>query len=200
MYGTVSRLLYTNKADFTAKASFTTEASILVGVSPEANNRPIFPAGIFSIEQGGWGKAFRIEAAGTFGVLAATTPTYTFQLRLGTSTTWSASDTSILQSAAITTIVGVSNQQWRLVGNIICRTPGSGTGNCTLTCDGEVWCPTGFASPEHYCMAPSSGALATWTATLDGALSQYLGLSITCSSSDAANTITCKRLQVFELN
>lgn len=201
MYGTVSRLLYTNKADFTAKASFTTEASVLVGVSPEANNRPVFPAGIFSIEQGGWGKAFRIEAAGVLGWLNASTPTYLFQLRLGTSTTWSASDTSILQTAAMSVFssTGQSNVQWRLVGNIICRTPGLGTGNCTLTCDGEFW-SAGVADPYTYPMAPSNGAFGTWTATIDGGLTQYLGLSVTCSASDASNTLTVKRLQVFELN
>lgn len=197
MNGSVMRLADFNKADFTALASFTSEASLLTGVSPEANNRPPIPAMSFSPGNGGWGRRYIIEAMGTFGVTG--TPTYLFQVRLGTSTTWSASDTSVLQSAAITCGSGVSNQQWRLKGKIYCRTPGMGTGNCTIVCEGYVE-STGFASPYRYYMAPSNGALQTLTATIDGALTQYVGLSVTCSASSASNTITCKGLEWYEVN
>jgi len=140
----------------------------------------------------------RIEA---WGIVACTgTPTYTFSVRLGTSSTWSASDTSVASSTAITMQSGVSNQHWYLQALLLCTSPGIGTGGLTLQAQGFVHSPGGFAAPYMYALAPSIGSPATWTTTIDGSLPQYIGLSVACSASSASNTITCKRLIISGLN
>ena len=186
-----TELFFQNFADQTTLASFTSEASLLAGTNRQA---PL-PRGVF----GKQGKAFRITAA---GVLSCTgTPTYLFTNRIGS--TIGASDltgTAVGVSAAITCQSGISNQGWSLILDIVCRTPGQGANNTTLSCFGWVKSPGGFASPFEYMLTPGGGASATWTATVNNAVDLYPNLSVTCSVSSASNTITCKEYKVEALN
>ncbi len=187
MYASWTELLYRNTADFTALDTFTAEASLLAGT----NLLPVIPAFFFNQPAG---RALKIMAR---GVLSSTgTPTYTFQARLGT-TAGSAylSGTSVGVSAALTTASGASAKQWRLEIDLICTIPGNGTTTCTIAGAGQI-SSSGLASPFIYPMPDS----ATWTYTLDGGLNQFLNLSVTCSASDAANTIRCKQLLCLALN
>lgn len=190
MRGGYSELLYSNKADFSAKASFTTEASLLEG----QNLQPILLAPYFAALRD-YGRALRVTAR---GVLSTTgTPTYQFTVRASTTqgaTTLSGSVLGISQ--AITTASGVSNAQWNLDLDVVCGVPGQGTTNATLICAGLVSSPVGFASPFAYSLQPSTPESATWTRTLDGSLTQYLNLSVTCSANSASNSVTCKLLEV----
>lgn len=192
--GTVSELLFANRADFTPLASFTSEASLLAGT----NQQPVIPA-LFFNDNKGFGRSISFMARGVLG--STSTPTYTFQARLGT-TAGSAylGGTSVGVSAAITTASGVTNKWWELRLDLTCYTPGIGTNNTTLSGAGYVRSPGGFASPFGYAIEPTTPDTATWTATIDSALTQYFNLSVTCSASSASNTITCKQLWVHGWN
>ena len=189
-------LLYTNVADFTALSSFTSEASLLAG----PNQQPVFIGNTVWANSQDVGKVIRIEAEGIVG--STGTPTYTFQLRLDdTQGSSDLSGASIGVSAAITTQSGVSTQWWNLVLDLTCTVAGQGANNVTLKCSGSVRSPGGFAAPYEYSLAPTTPPTGTWTAaTINGALSQYLNLSVTCSANSASNAITCKKLQVSVLN
>lgn len=192
--GTATELLYTNAGDFTALASFTSEASLLAGVNEQAIFQPNF-----FLNPSAPRRAFRILARGILGTTG--TPTFTFTGRLGTTSGSSfLSGTKIFESAAITTGSGVSTKLWQIQCDLQLRTPGIGTSNCTISGSGIVFSPGGFASPFAYALTPSSGESATWTATIDGALTQYLNLSVTCSASSASNTVTLKQLEVMGMN
>lgn len=186
--------LFSNPAEYTALASFTTEASLLAGVKIQ----PTLKAHKFDGNDG-YGKLFRLEASGILG--STGTPTYTFQVRLGA--TVGPSDltgASVGVSAAITTASGVSNKAWSLRLDVIVQTPGQGTGNATLSCFGWVKSSGGFASPYEYPLEVTTPDTATWTQTRDAAVDNFFNLSVTCSASDAANTIKCKQLTLWGTN
>lgn len=188
--GAYTEAFFTNRADFTTLASFTAEASLLAG----SNQQPIIPPSYF-LGAGAAGRGVSVLAR---GVLSTTsTPTFTFQVRLGaTAGPTFLSGTSVGVSAAITSASGVSNKWWELRLDLICTVQGIGTGNATLSGAGHVSSPGGFASPFVYALTPTTPDTATWTATFDAALTQYLNLSVACSASSASNNITCKQLVV----
>lgn len=190
---TYAESFFSNLSDFNAHHTSATEGSLLGGV----NVQPVIPA-LFLAKPNSF-KAFRIEASGILGTTS--TPTITFQLRLGeTSGSAFLSGTSIGVTAAITTQSGVSNQFWKLELDLTCRTPGIGATNCTLSGAGYVMSPGGFASPFIYPIEPTTPPTATWTSTINGAVTQYLNISATWSASSASNTITMKNLRTFCLD
>ena len=195
MRATWADLLYTNVADFTALSAFTAEASLIAG----PNQQPTFMAGTWA-DYAAVGKVVRIRASGILG--STGTPTYLFQVRLGT--TQGASDltgASIGVSDAITTGNGVANERWELNLNLTCTVAGQGANTVTLKCDGSIKSPVGFAAPYEYNLFPTDPPTATWTAaTINGASTQYLNLSVTCSANSASNAITCKKLEVLVMN
>lgn len=192
--GKICEVLYVSTADCTALASFTSEASLLAG----PKKQPTF-AGQFWGLAGSNGTAIRIRCWGVLGTTG--TPTYTWTVRSNTTQGDSnLAGTKLLESAAITTSSGVSTKIWVIEAIVSCNTYGQGTGNCTLNCAGTIRSPGGFASPFEYVMNPSSAESATHTTTIDGALTQYLNVSVTCSASSASNTVTCKGLVVENLS
>lgn len=193
--GTWTEALYTNTADYTALASFTTEASLLAGT----NRQPVFPALFF--DQGGRAQG---RAVGLFGqgvLSSSSTPTYTFTFRFGTTSGSSyLSGTAVGVSAAITTASSITNKWWSFRLDLICTTVGIGTGNTTLSGAGFVASPGGFASPFVYAVEPTTPDTATWTSTIDNSATQYFNASVTCSASNASNTIQLKQLICAGLN
>jgi hypothetical protein len=188
MHGNYGAVIFSNPADFTALGSFTAEASLLAG----QNTQPILPAGIL-LGPGARGSILRCHASGVLG--STGTPTYTFSWRIG-STAAAVSGTAVAVSAAITTASGVSNKLWVATLDLIVNTEGIGSGNLTLSGCGFIQSPGGFASPFAYAMAPGAGESATWTSTIDGAVQNYIQLSVACSASSSSNAITCKKLIV----
>lgn len=181
-------------ADFTAVANTTAESDMLTGGGAF---RPTFPA--LTFDKNEKGKRYRFEANGVFGNTG--TPTQIFTLSLGTSTTWASADTNIGVTAAITGQSGVSNKWWHLWAEIVCRQPGFGSNNLTLMCYGQVTSMSGFASPFTYPIEPTTPDTATWTiASLDSAVTYYLGLSMTWSAASASNTITVKDAALYRKN
>lgn len=195
--GTWTETLFAERADFAALASSASEGTLLSG-----NLQPYLPAGFFLQGGGGAagnGRAIGLHAAGVFSNTG--TPTLTFQVRASsTSGTTTLSGVSLGVSAAITTGSGVSNKMWELWLELVLRTPGIGTNNATLSGAGWVMSPGGFAAPYIYALQPTTPDTATWTATLDASLTQWLNLSATWSASSASNTITCKLLRLYGRN
>lgn len=184
--GTVVETLWTNAADGTAHANSTSEVSLLTGL----NDQPVLPA-LFFHNKVGRQRLVSLLARGVFSTTG--TPTLIFQVRLGETAGASfVSGTSVGVSAAITTGSGVSNKWWELRLDLMCRTPGIGANNTTLAGSGYVKSPTGFASPFLYPLEPTTPDTATWTATINNAVTQYLNVSATWSAASASNTITMK--------
>jgi hypothetical protein len=190
--GTWTECIFTNRADYTALASFTSEASLLGGLNLQPTLYPSFFEGTRS-----FGRGLSIVARGVLSVTA--TPTYTFTVRIGTALA-SIGGTVVGISNAITAINGVTNKWWELRLDLVCNTPGQGSGNTTVSGSGYVVSPGGFGSPFVYPLEPSAPDTATWTATLDNSAANYVNLSATCSASSASNTIQCKQLIVLGLN
>jgi hypothetical protein len=184
--GVFSELGFFETADFTALGTFTSEASLLGG----QNRQGVVPRNYFDRV----GAAVLIEAEGI--VSSTGTPTFLFTNRLGT-VLGSADLTgaAVGVSAAIVTGSGISNAYWYLRLLLSCRTPGQGAGNTTLNCAGFVQ-SGGFAAPYTYALHPTTPPTATWTQTVNNAVELYPNLSATCSASDAANAIRCKRYNV----
>jgi hypothetical protein len=193
--GTWTECIFANRADFTAYApNNTSEGSLLAGV----NEQPVIPALFFDGTKA-FGRTISILARGVLGTSG--TPTITFQARLGTTSgSSSLSGTSVGVSAAITTASGVTNKYWELRLDLTCDTPGIGSGNTTLSGAGYVMSPGGFASPFIYPLEPTTPDTATWTATIDNSVTQYLNLSCTFGTANASNTITLKQLLMMGLN
>lgn len=179
---------FVNEADHTAHSNSASETSLLAGT----NKQPIIPAN-WLLQQSG---AFRGVSITARGVLSTTsTPTIVFQVRFGeTAGATFLSGTSVAVSAAITTASGITNALWELRLDLICTVRGIGTNNATLSGAGLVSSPTGFASPFVYQLTPTTPPTATWTSTINAAVTQYLNLSATWSAASASNTITCKQL------
>lgn len=180
--------------DFTAVASSNVEATLLAG----ANLQPTIPANLLGTPSNVT-RRFRLCAKGVFSTTG--TPTMTFTVRMS-STQGSATLTGAILgiSAAITTGSGVSNKQWWLNVDFVCKTAGQGSGNATVTTSGEVFSPGGFASPFFYPLQASAPDTATWTQTYDGAVNQYLNVDLTWSASSPSNTCTLKQLFFDSLN
>jgi hypothetical protein len=189
--GTNEELIYTSTATGTAKASFTSEVAIndTTAMGPQ----PVLPA-YFWLPQGGSAKALRVTA---HGILSSTaTPTYTFTLRLATSTAGTTGPI-VLGSAALTTGSGVSNQIWRFDGIVTMRTLGAAGGNSTVQGIGTLISPgTANKIDPLYGGAASPGTVAT----VDISVISYITFNVACSASSASNTITLQHLQVEGLN
>lgn len=191
---TWAETIFANRADYSAFNTSSSEGSLLAGV----NEQPVLPALYFDGNKG-FGRTVVLEAEGVLGTTS--TPTIIFQWRLGTTSgSTFLSGASVGVSAAITTASGVSNKWWKSRLTLTCNTPGIGAGNTTLNCEGEVYSPGGFASPFIYPLEPTTPDTATWTATIDNSVTQYVNLSVTWSASSASNTITCKRLLMYGMN
>lgn len=190
--GTVRETLFHRVNDYTALATFTSEADLLQG---QNRLRPVIPRRYFTDVRD---RLVTIRAAGVVGCTG--TPTYLFTIRIGTGTSWAATDSQVGVTVAITMQSGVSNQLWELIFNLSVTIQGFGT-NMTLAGYGWVESPGGFASPFKYEVEATTPDTATWTtASIDGALEQYVGLSVTCGTSSASNTIQCKSLTMYGEN
>lgn len=191
--GTNCELVYASTAAGTAKASFTSEVLIndTAGMGVQAHLPPDFwlPQNFGSV-----GKGIKIVARGILGSTA--TPTYTFTVRSGTAASTSAA--ILLGSAAITTGSGVTAQMWELEGDVILTAMGATGANSTVRGIGQFRCG-GVASPFMYPLYGSAASPGT-VATLDTSITNYINFNVTCSASNAANSVTLQQLLVYGLN
>src|SRR5262245_35225798 len=98
--GTSTEVLYSYVATGTKLNTFTTEDNL-----QKTLPHVIIPAGFFYAAQGGTGKSLRVKGLMRLG--STGTPTFTFTVRLLTSTTWSAAGVA-WSTAAITVGSGVT--------------------------------------------------------------------------------------------
>lgn len=184
--GTGTELLYSSIATGTQLNTFTTEDNLQKTLPPV-----IIPANFFSAPQGGTGKSLRIKACGRLGTTGA--PTFTWSIRLLTSTTWSAGGIGF-STAALTAGTGVTLAPWYLDAEIIMRSLGIAAAS-TIAIMGEVRSPLGLASPFAGTIPASNTAFTA--ATYDNSLANYLFLSAACGTSNASNLIQLEMLKVW---
>lgn len=187
--GTSTEVLYSSVATGTQLNTFTTEDSLMKTL-PYC----IIPAGFF-YNTAATGKSLHVKALGRLGTTG--TPTFTFNVRLLTSSTWSAAGIGFA-SAAITAGSGVTLAPWYLDIDIIFRTLATGAGS-TIAVMGEVRGGTSLAAGGGVYSIPGANVAFT-AATYDHSVTNYLFLSAACGTSNAANLIQLEMMKVYGEN
>lgn len=187
--GTSGEVLYSSIATGTQLNTFTTEDNLMKTL-PYC----IIPAGFLYNTQGATGKCLRVKAIGRLGTTGA--PTFTWSIRLLTSSTWSAGGIGF-STAALTAGTTQTLAPWFLDVEIIFRTLGSGAGT-TVAVIGEVRSPLGLASPFAGTIPTNNTAFTA--ATFDNSITNYLFLSAACGTSNAANLIQLEGMKVYGEN
>lgn len=182
---TNKEVLYNNVGVATQLNTFTTEDNLQKTYPPV-----IIPAGFF-LNPSATGKNIQIKAWGQIGTTGA--PTFTFSLRLLTSTTWSAGGLAIGSSAAITAGTTQTLAPFTLEAEISLKTLSIG-GASTIQTMGEIRGPLALASP-FAATIPTNNTAITLT-TLDNSTTYFLFLSVACGTSNAANLIQLTQLKV----
>ena len=188
--GTSAEVLYSSIATGTQLNTFTTEDNLMKTL-PYC----IIPAGFFYNTQGATGKTINVKAWGRLGTTG--TPTFTFSVRLLTSSTWSAAGIP-MSSAAITCGSGVTLAPWILDLDITMRTLATGAAS-TIAMTGEVRGGTSFAAGGGVYSIPTANTAFT-AATYDHSVTNYLFLSAACGTSNASNLIQLEFMRVLGLN
>lgn len=189
--GTSAEVLFSSVATATQLNTFTTEDNL-----QKTLPHVIIPAGFFYAAQGGTGKSLRVKALMRLG--STGTPTFTFIIRLLTSTTWSAAGVA-WSSAAITVGSTVTLAPVMLDFELICRSVGAGgAANTVLAGIGEVRSGTGFAAGGGVFSIPNANT--AFTNSIDSSVTQYLYLSAACGTSNALNLIQLEMLKVYGEN
>jgi len=186
---TVTEVIYSSTATATQLNTFTTEDNLMKTLPP-----CIIPAGFFNPPQTGTGKTLKVKAWGRLGTTGA--PTFTWSIRLLTSTTWSAAGIGF-SSAALTAGTGVTLAVWELEIDIVMRSLGIAAAS-TIAFLGKVWSPLGLASPFGGTIPTSNTAFTA--STYDNALTYYMFLSAACGTSNASNLIQCEHVKVYGEN
>ena len=187
--GTSAEVLYNSIATGTQLNTFTAESNLQGALPPV-----IIPAG-FMYNLGAAGKALHIKARGRLGTTGA--PTFTWSIRILTSTTWSAGGILLGATAALTAGTTQTLAPWTLEADITMRTLSIGAAS-TLACIGEVRGPLALASPFAGTI-PTNNTAFTST-TFDNSLTYYLFLSAACGTSSASNLIQLEMLKVYGEN
>lgn len=170
-------------------ATFTTEDNLQKTYPPV-----ILRAGTF-LNASATGKTLKIKAAGQLGTTSA--PTFTWSIRLLTSTTWSAGGILLGSTSALTAGSSQTLAPWFLEAEIGLRTLSIG-GASTVVTMGEVRSPLGLASPFAGTI-PANNTSVTAT-TVDNSVQYYLFISAACGTSNASNLINLQQLKVWADN
>lgn len=187
--GTQYEVLYSANAGGTQLNTFTTEDNLMKAL-PEC----LIPAGFF-FNISSTGKSLRIRASGKLGTTSA--PTFTWSIRILTTTTWSAGGILLGATAALTAGTTQTLAPWFMDVGITMRTLGI-TAASTLITEGEVRSPLGLASPFAGTI-PANNVGSTVT-NFDRVSTYYLFLSAACGTSNAANLIQLDTLELHGCN
>jgi hypothetical protein len=187
--GTSCEVLYNSIATGTQLNTFTTEDNLQKTLPPV-----IIPAGFF-YNLAAAGKALKIAARGRLGTTGA--PTFTWSVRLLTSTTWSAGGILLGSTAALTAGTTQTLAPWTLEMDISLRTLAI-AGASTVASIGEVRGPLALASPFAGTIPTNNTAFTV--ATVDNSVTYYLFLSAACGTSNAANLIQAEMIKVYGEN
>lgn len=188
--GTGCEVLYDSIAAGTQLATFTTEDNLM-------KTLPVcqIPAQFFGPgPKDATGKSIKVKAWGRLGTTGS--PTFTWTVRLLTSSTWSAAGIAF-SSAALTAGTGVTLAVWELELDIVLRTL-STPGASTLAVIGKVWGPLSLASPFGGTIPTSNTAFTT--TSFDTTINNWLFLSAACGTSNASNLIQLESMKVYGEN
>ena len=187
--GTQAEVLFSSAQASTNLATFTTEDNLQKTLAPV-----IIPAGFF-LNNGATGKKIRWRVHGLLGTTS--TPTFTFTLRLLTSTTWSAAGIVLGASNAITGASGVTLASWFADISLTMRNVNIGGASVVYTA-GEFRSPTAFGSPFGGTLPASN--VTGQVSTIDNSATYYAFLSCACSASSSSNLINIQQLDVYGEN
>jgi hypothetical protein len=194
---TQTELLYAFSGSSTALATFTAEDNLL-------KTYPLIKLPDMGQLLGNLGEhssSMKIRALGKASAASATTPTYTFTLRLINAATFSSTTSAqtnlvLATSTAATTVSGVTNGIWQLDVDLVLRSLHTGGApTFTVTCGGLV---AGSAFSASTNSLPAAGTAPT--ATLDVTQQYYMFLSAACSASSASNSINTELFKVYGEN
>lgn len=183
--GTNTEVLYNNVGVATQLNTFTTEDNLQKTYPPV-----MIPAGFF-LNPTAVGKNISIKAWGQLGSTGA--PTFTWSIRLLTSTTWSAGGLLLGSSAALTAGTTQTLAPFTLEAEISLKTLSIG-GASTVQVMGELRGPLAFASPFGGTIPTNNTAITL--ATLDNSTTYFLFLSVACGTSNSLNLIQLTQLKV----
>jgi hypothetical protein len=186
---TNNEVLFSSTQASTNLATFTTEDNLQKTLAPV-----IIPAGFF-FNNGATGRKIRWRVHGLLGTTA--TPTFTFTLRLLTSTTWSAGGISLGATPATTTASGVTLASWYGDISLTMRNVNIGGASVVYTA-GEIRSPKGFGTPFSAPMPDNN--VSGQVSTVDNSVTYYAFLSAACSASSASNLINIQQLDVYGEN
>jgi hypothetical protein len=186
--GTQTEVFYSSKVTATQLNTFTAEDNLMKTLPP-----CIIPAGFFA-QAPGEGKVLKVRAWGRLGTTGG--PTFTWNIRLLTSTTWSAAGIGFA-TAALTAGSTQTLAPWVMDVDIFLRTLSIGAAS-TIGMLGEVRSPLGLATPFAGTIPTNNTAFTS--ATLDDSLTYYLFLSAACGTSNAANLIQVEHMKVYGEN
>ena len=184
---TMPELFYSYSAGSTNLATFTTEDNLLK-TYPAC---PV-PATFFS-KLGNFSSSLKIVADGQVGTTG--TPTFTFSLRLISSTTWSAGGILLGSSNAITGASGVTLASWRLDANVTLRTIAAAASATSSLATTGLISGTGF--PTAGSIPANNVSPVVSTLDVSGTAQYWLFLSAACGTSNSANLINTQTLKVY---
>lgn len=197
--GTGMELLYASTSVGASLNTFTTEALLntvaTMGVQP--NISPNF----FLPNNNQAGRGFKIVARGTLAATAA--PTYTFTVRGGAAANASAAPI-LAGTGPMATVSGATTCLWTLEVDCVLKVmAGTGT-NSTIFSYGEFNC-NGIATTANNEVIGGLTTAGTLVApgtitTLDTSATNWINITVACGTSNAANIVALKSLQVYGLN
>ena len=184
--GGCTELLYSSVATGTQLNTFTTEDNLMKTL-PYAK----LPVSLW-VNHGATGRGIRIKACGRLGTTG--TPTFTFNLRILTTSTWSAAGIGFA-TAAITAGSAVTLAPWYLDAELIFRSLGTGAAS-TVACMGELRGGTSLAAGGGVYSIPAANTAFTST-SFDASIDSWLFLSVACGTSNASNLIQLEMLKIY---
>lgn len=187
--GTSAEVIYSSIATGTQLNTFTAEDNLQKTLPPV-----IIPGGFF-LNLAATGKSLKVKACGRLGTTSG--PTFTWSVRLLTSTTWSAGGILLGSTAALTAGTTQTLAPWFMDAEFVMRTLSIG-GASTGAFMGEVRGPLALASPFAGTI-PANNTAFTST-TIDNSVTYYLFLSAACGTNNAANLIQLEMLKVYGEN
>lgn len=182
-------MLFSSIQASTNLATFTTEDNLQKTLAPV-----IIPAGFF-LNNAASGKKIRWRIHGLLGTTGA--PTFTFTLRLLTSTTWSAAGIVLGATPAITAGTTQTLAPWFADISLTMRNINIG-GTSVVYTAGDFRSPKGFASPFAATMPDNN--VTGQVSTLDNSATYYAFLSAACGTSNALNLVNIQQLDVYGEN
>ena len=184
--GTSAEILYSSVATGTQLNTFTTEDNLMKTL-PYCK----IPASLWP-NHGSTGRHIRAKFNGRLGTTG--TPTFTWSVRLLTTSTWSAAGIGF-STAAITCGSGVTLAPWELEVDIILRTLATGAAS-TIAVMGFLRGGTSLAATGGVYSLPGANTAFTST-SFDASIDQWLFISAACGTSNASNLIQLEQMSVW---